>query len=473
VKETLERERKLSVDDGFELPPLAIAVTPRLLRATYHDTEDFRLGRHGITLRRRSEDGSDRWQLKLPAGDARLELEWDADESEVPQELAALLTAYVRGRPLRPIAELHTLRRAVQVAWHGRPAAEVVHDTVEVFDGRRVVRSFAEVEIEQLADGAEPVVARLERRLRAAGARRSDGRPKVFQALDLPAPRRPRPKRGAPAIEHLRAYLVAQVDALLRFDPAVRRGEPRGVHGMRVATRRMRSALRETRRLLSDAWVRETRDELDWLAGVLGDVRDADVFAAWIEGEVTAMDGSAAIGGADLLRLVGERSQPARARLARTLDSPRYLALLERLEGIAESLPASPRRERLERTLRRSTKHARRKLRRTRGRTDDALLHEARIATKRARYAAEVAGGALRGRAHRVARRAEEIQTILGEHQDAVVAEERLSELAAHATPAAAFVAGRLVERQEARREAARAALPKARKRFAEAARKI
>jgi len=52
---------------------------------------------------------------------------------------------------------------------------------------------------------------------------------------------------------------------------------------------------------------------------------------------------------------------------------------------------------------------------------------------------------------------------VLGEHQDAIVAEARLRELLAKApSSGAAFAAGRLVERERARKAAARAALPKA-----------
>ena len=238
MRAALEREVKLSVGSDFTLPALPVDPVPRELRATYFDTSDRRLARRGVTLRRRVEDGRDAWQLKLPAGDARIEIECAADGHEIPDDLLRLVTAYRRGSDLEPLAELHTVRRAVRVTSTGRPAVEVVHDTVDVRSDGRIVRSFAEVEIEQLVEGAERLVGRLERQLRAAGARRSDGRPKVFQALDLPIASRTPPARRAPAIEHVRGYLVAQFDALVDGDPRVRQGDAEGVHAMRVASRR-------------------------------------------------------------------------------------------------------------------------------------------------------------------------------------------------------------------------------------------
>jgi CHAD domain-containing protein len=376
----------------------------------------------------------------------------------------------VRGAPLQPVAELHTLRRAVRVSARDDEAAEVVHDRVKVVDGARVVREFDEVEIEQIRDGSERLIARLEKQLRAAGAKSSDGRPKVFQALGLPAARDERIKRRSPAVEHLRAYLQAQLTALLQSDPLTRRGDGSGVHGMRVATRRVRSVLKEADRLLDPAWVNETRGELKWLGSLLGAVRDSDVFSAYVKDEVARLGAGAEQGGSDLLNLLSEQSQPARAQLAEALDSPRYLALLDRLEATRESLPVTPARESLRRIVRRAARRTLRRLRGVSRSSSDGRLHELRIAAKRARYAAELAARAEGRKARRLAQRAAALQTVLGEHQDAVVAEQRLQSLAADATPAAAFVAGRLLERQGARRKAARAALPAAARRFAAAA---
>ena len=76
----------------------------------------------------------------------------------------------------------------------------------------------------------------------------------------------------------------------------------------------------------------------------------------------------------------------------------------------------------------------------------DEELHAVRKKGKRARYAAELAGR------QRLVKRAKKLQDVLGEHQDAVVAAERLRELAAEAAPEQALAAGRLVEREEERR---------------------
>ena len=122
--------------------------------------------------------------------------------------------------------------------------------------------------------------------------------------------------------------------------------------------------------------------------------------------------------------------------------------------------------------LKRAARRARRELRSASNASDEEL-HELRIQAKRARYAGELAKGVVGGVAKRMSKRGAAVQKVLGEHQDAVVAEERLESLAAEASPAAAFVAGRLAERQRTRREAARAELPGVARRFTRAAGRV
>ena len=115
MRQTLEREIKLTPGDGFVLPELGGERLPtRVFISTYHDTKDLQLARHSVTLRHRVEDGAGLWQLKLPRGEARLELELAGTPARVPAEMLLLLPAYLRGRELVPIARLRTRREGMR-----------------------------------------------------------------------------------------------------------------------------------------------------------------------------------------------------------------------------------------------------------------------------------------------------------------------------------------------------------------------
>ena len=188
LRETLEREVKLRGGPNFELPELGgEPIEPREFDSTYHDTRDHRLARHGVTLRYRIEKRRGVWQLKLPQGDARLELEVKGTPAAPPQEILSLLPAYLRGEPLVPLARLHTKRTGVRAQ-----GAEIVYDEVTLIDERRVARSFEELEIE-LLEGDEEDLRRIERSLRRAGAVDGETRPRAnvgYLGFGVPATRR-------------------------------------------------------------------------------------------------------------------------------------------------------------------------------------------------------------------------------------------------------------------------------------------
>jgi CHAD domain-containing protein len=78
-------------------------------------------------------------------------------------------------------------------------------------------------------------------------------------------------------------------------------------------------------------------------------------------------------------------------------------------------------------------------------RPDDAALHDVRIRAKRCRYAAEAAAPVLGKRAGAFARAAADLQQVLGELNDAVVAEGWLRRWAfGRRSPGAVFAAGEL-----------------------------
>ena len=84
-------------------------------------------------------------------------------------------------------------------------------------------------------------------------------------------------------------------------------------------------------------------------------------------------------------------------------------------------------------------------------------MHALRIEVKRVRYAAELAEATVGKPASRFLAQAKRFQTLLGNHQDAVVVEQRLRDLVAHATAGPVwFAVGMLVERQRARQQQVR-----------------
>src|SRR5262245_54513568 len=162
MRATLERELKLAVGPRFRLPALpGKPLPPRVFTSTYHDTADHRLARAGVTLRRRVERRAAAWQLKLPRGAARLELEPAGGAGAPPEEMRDLVTAYARGHALGPVATLRTRRSGVQVRGLAGPIAEVVVDTVAVLDHGKVLRRLRELEAE-LTGGDEAALAEIE-----------------------------------------------------------------------------------------------------------------------------------------------------------------------------------------------------------------------------------------------------------------------------------------------------------------------
>lgn len=446
MRTTLERELKLDADASFALPDLdGQPLAERLFTSTYHDTAARSLGQAGITLRRRVENGKSLWQLKLPRGDARAEIEEPGGPAGPPGPIALLLAGHARHGRLEPVATLRTHRRGVRVTREGDAVAEVTIDHVDVLDAGRAAGGFTEIEIELVGAGTEDDLAALGKRLRGAGARRSPGTAKVLRVLALPAA----PEPGPELHDRLQHLLAVQLRELEAHDPGVRLGDdPEDVHKFRVATRRTRALLRAT----------PLADELKWLAGLLGPVRDLDVLIERLAVEAAAL-GDDREAGEELVAALAVQRGRAREALLEALGSPRYPELLALFERSVAELP--PLRDGADAGS--VARAAFRKLRKAAERLPadppDAELHGLRKKAKRARYAAELAALGGGKRAARAVDAAKVVQDVIGEHQDAVVAEQRLRALADGRT---ALAAGRLIEREEARRRAARAAYPAA-----------
>lgn len=462
MEETHERELKLEPRPGFELPD-GRRPRSRTFTSTYYDTNDRRLAAVGITLRRRIENRKSLWQLKLPLASGRRELEVAAGPAAVPEEFVELLVAVTRDRELAEAAKLRTRRTSVELVDEGA-VAEVALDNVSVLDGRRVRDRFDELEVE-LLDGDERSLARIGKSLRRGGAADGDWQPKVFRALGIAPPGAAPVPPDAPALDHLAAMLAEQHEAILQHDPGTRLGsDPEDLHRFRVATRRLRALLRAARPLLDQNWAEGLRSELSWLGSLLGPVRDLDVMLEHLRAEIGELPRQEAAVGRRLLRALEAEYDDARAAMLGALASGRYFALL----GAVEDAAAEPRAGGVEETSLREIaggefRSLRKRVRNLPPDPSDDELHRVRIKTKRARYAAELAEGTVGKKATKFVERAKDLQDVIGEHQDAIVAEERIRSLLESVGGArTAFAGGLLVERQRARRRAAREAWPAA-----------
>jgi CHAD domain-containing protein len=387
---------------------------PDVFVATYHDTADRRLARAHIALRRRLRNGTGLWEaeiggevLSAPGGPATL-----------PEELAQRLIAPLRNRQLEEVVRLRTGT-----------------EDVALLEGQHVLRSYATLD-SALRDTVTPT-------------------------------RETRARKRAPAIEHVRAYLRAQVAEIERTDPLILSGEdPDAIHDFRVAVRRMRSVLKSTRALYDETWLKSLRAELRWIGGELAAARDLDVLLVGLRKKAGPDE-------MPVVRLLETERRRAWKRARAALSGERYLKLLDRLTAAVEAPPVRRADISLEAVAAREFKKLRRAARKLGSKSSAQQVHRARILAKRARYAAELAEPVARKRSRRFVKAARHFQDVVGSHQDAVVAADRIrGVLDRTKNIASAFAAGRLVERMTRRRRKARRELPRSWKRLERQGRK-
>jgi CHAD domain-containing protein len=284
------------------------------------------------------------------------------------------------------------------------------------------------------------------------------------RVLDLPPGDTPgwgtarEPTITSRAGDALLAHLREQVHQVHAYDLPVRADTPDSVHKMRVAVRRLRSALTTFEPLVDTGVVRALGKELKWLARELGAARDAEVMRDRVS---TALDGEGEKAAAAVVRAdLDQVYRTAHDRVLADLDGERYHALLTALDELVTAPPltrqaAAPVGKALPPLVARSYAEVRRIMEaadaKPEGDEREELLHDARKAAKRARYAAESVRREFGADAIAFANAMEAVQEALGEHQDSVFTRERLRDLARHTSSTeAAFLYGRLFALEEA-----------------------
>ena len=247
-----------------------------------------------------------------------------------------------------------------------------------------------------------------------------------------------------PAAELIRSALKGAIARLQAADPEVCRGEPEGVHRLRTSTRRLRSELRTVSDLVDREWGEHLEQELKWLAAELGSVRDLDILCQRLHLAAPPVTGNCRVSASpcktaqaqdDLLApfyltLRERHSQNSRA-LREALQGERYRDLLASLAAAIESPTLEddawePCRRALPPLAAATWRQLKKVGRDLEPASPDADFHHVRKLAKRARYAAELIAPALGSRtvkhAQRFIRLTTQLQDILGEHQDAIVA---------------------------------------------------
>ena len=316
------------------------------------------------------------------------------------------------------MARIETRRRLTTLRdAPGQSLAEIALDNVaaQTLGGSTTLSHWDEVEVE-LTGGSPRLLRAVADRLRRSGLHTAERSTKLEHALaaspvvlagsQARAARRAgaglRLSSGSLAGEVVLAYLDAQAGRLVTLDPAVRRDVPDAVHQMRVTTRRLRSAIQDFPMVLPAAATRQLRDELRWLGGVLGTARDAEVLREAFQAELAATPAELVIGPvkARVTTHFAAREAAARTAVLDALDSPRYFAILDALDQLLADPPqaaaaTAPAGEVMAHAVGRAYRRTRRRMRRAwrvpPGPARDTLLHDARKAAKRARYAAEAA----------------------------------------------------------------------------------
>jgi CHAD domain-containing protein len=248
--------------------------------------------------------------------------------------------------------------------------------------------------------------------------------------------------------------------------------DPEFLHDLRIAVRRTRAVLTQTKNVLPPDVVAEAGDGFAWLGNLTGPARDLDVYLIEWDDYVRPLGGAAMANLTPVRALLEQRQAAAHATLDEAMTSPAAATLLEtwrtRLGQVAthEHQGTNATRPLGEVVRRRMTRAQSKLIERGRLITPDSpaeQVHDLRKDAKKLRYLLECFGSLVAdGPRKRFVKRLKALQDNLGEHQDAEVHVALIREIASDlhevATSADTLLAlGQLMERLEQIRIAARA----------------
>jgi CHAD domain-containing protein/adenylate cyclase class IV len=430
---------------------------------TYFDTPDFDTLRAGWTYRCRQRGGRNTLTLKSCGTHDGQVFVREEIEQALPDEYLSLiyrlppgpvqkyLDSIIDTRRNRKLFRVESERRVFAVTSPGREPSQIELD----LDRTRITAAtakdkapgsfeFMELELELESgntDAVDQLAMELLERLGLTPAQFSKfdrGIQAAGFSLKHLAMRQEKPSISEtdPLLDLIYLHFGRQLIKLKKHQPIAWEGlDPEGVHKMRVAIRRIRTILKEYRKVLGKRVVKPINKELRWLFKQLGEARDADVGEMAIREFTAALPADAARAATPYEDHVRQRTVDAYANITAVFVGERYRKLIESLEEFVAAGPHEAMKKNAgdltiaEAADRDIHKSARRMIKRGDRIIAESLvekLHRLRIEAKHLRYLLDFFSVAQPVRWKDSIVELEKLQDLLGWHQDAIMSQERL-----------------------------------------------
>jgi inorganic triphosphatase YgiF len=462
LKLSVEPDRLPELKQVLESMGLRSATSTSTLSSTYYDSQDLKLRQHDLNFRVREVEGRYLQTLKsndFTNGNVLTRGEWeDVIASDRPDFAAPATGSRLHDvlvpDELRPLFKTQVRRTLVELEPRSGTRIEVAIDEGQIhsLDGG-AMEPLSEIELE-LKSGDPAVIYDVAMRLVDVAPFRVETRSKSERGYALVAAdgRTPPAMHAKPVVLQgsMTVETVLQdigrscIAHLLCNEPAVLAGQPEGIHQMRVAARRLRAALSALKPMIPAEHYQWARDELKWLAAMLGPARNWEVFVAHLLQPVER----ALPVEPDLKRLTAvaeQRRSAAYERAREAIESQRYIVAMLKLARWIEARgwrdqPASEQAALLFATIgdvapgliERRWRRARKRSRQF-SKLPQEQRHKLRIALKKLRYTIEFLESLFDDdEVKALGRRLKPLQEDLGHLNDVRTAHELVEELSRH-----------------------------------------
>jgi CHAD domain-containing protein len=225
-----------------------------------------------------------------------------------------------------------------------------------------------------------------------------------------------------PVADSARLALVTGVAAMKHHEAAAIAGEIEPIHQMRVAMRRLRATVQLFAGVIHGSRVRVYKRDLPWLGQTAGAVRECDVIEALIRECGERLEPALAGALTPLYDALADSRQANHQKFVEELRSKRYVRMCARLADplLRRAIPATEAGCYAPEMIAPIARSVRKAGKRIGPDAQPMLFHRLRVRVKRLRYALEMLADLGGKRLRKALMRLEQMQELLGMHQDAV-----------------------------------------------------